>query len=47
MLLDVWNEELIKFRENKNGYSGIGINELSLSLVDRVCKDMRTEEEYL
>jgi hypothetical protein len=46
MLFDVWNEELIKFRENKQGYSGIGLNELSLSLIDRVCRNMTAEEDY-
>ena len=26
MVLDSWNEHLIKYRENSNGFSGIGLN---------------------
>lgn len=46
-ILDAWNEQLIKYRENKLGYSGIGLNEISLSLIDRICREMTEEKEYL
>jgi hypothetical protein len=38
LVLDAWNEYLIKYRENKLGYSGIGLNEITYSLIDRVCR---------
>ena len=45
-LLDAWNEQLIKYRENKLGYSGIGLNEISQSLIDRICRPLTKAEEY-
>lgn len=33
-LFDAWNEELIFLRSQKAGYSGIGLNELTLSVRD-------------
>lgn len=33
-IFDAWNEELIFLRSQKAGYSGIGLNELTLSVLD-------------
>jgi hypothetical protein len=33
-IFDAWNEELIALRSEKAGYSGIGLNELTLSVYD-------------
>ena len=33
-IFDAWNEELIYLRSQKAGYSGIGLNELTLSVKD-------------
>ena len=33
-IFDAWNEEIIQIKSEKPGFSGIGMNELSLSLVD-------------
>jgi hypothetical protein len=33
-MFDAWNEELIYLRSQKVGYSGIGLNELTLSVKD-------------
>lgn len=37
-IFDAWNEELIHLRSQKAGYSGIGLNELSLSIKDHNCQ---------
>jgi hypothetical protein len=36
-IFDAWNEELIYLRSQKAGYSGIGLNELTLSVKDHNC----------
>lgn len=36
-IFDAWNEELIFLRSQKAGYSGIGLNELTLSIKDHNC----------
>ena len=45
MVLDSWNEHLIKYRENTTGFSGIGLNELSISLIERVTRPMISGQE--
>ena len=34
-IFDAWNEQLIELRTKKSGYSGIGLNELTLSTIDQ------------
>ncbi len=34
-LFDAWNEQIIELKNNHNGFSGIGLNELTLSMIDR------------
>lgn len=34
-MFDAWNEQIIELKNNHNGFSGIGLNELTLSMVDR------------
>lgn len=45
-ILDAMNEELIKERQSKTGYSGIGLSELSLGLVERTGLQVSDEDEY-
>ena len=33
-LFDSWNEEIIQICSQRSGFSGIGLNELTLSLID-------------
>lgn len=41
-IFDAWNEEIISLRSERIGYSGIGLNELTLSIVDQ---NVRVREE--
>lgn len=34
-LFDAWNEQIIEIKNNRNGFSGIGLNEITLSMIDR------------
>lgn len=34
-LFDAWNEQIIDLKNNRLGFSGIGLNELTLSMIDR------------
>ena len=42
-LFDAWNEQIIELKNNHNGFSGIGLNELTLSMVDRNKKVKQRE----
>ena len=34
-MFDAWNEQIIEMKANKTGFSGIGLNELTLSMINR------------
>lgn len=45
-IFDAWNQQIIQLKSNKNGFSGIGLNYLTLSMIDRNKKVQDGEVKY-